>query len=123
MPQDVKVNTTIKVADKTLMYILTTAVEGGCNYWADLENVERDEELNVLSVEFRDNENGEYCGKVGLSAVAVGMERILNPFFKISENIRKDVLMLVIDPDSSNWDAETADCIIQAALFDELVYG
>lgn len=119
----VNLNFSKHVDEKALQDVFTQAVESATSYWADLENVTRAPDGKYISVDFRDNENGDFCGTITISAIALGMERLLTPSFETADNIRKDVLMLVVDPDNSNWDDETADCIIQAALFDEIVYG
>lgn len=114
---------TVNVSNDLLSNILTTAVEGGTTYWAYILKVERDADHNVQWADFIDAETDEFQGRVTLSSVANGIERLLRPDFKVSGNIVKAVERAVCEDDAGEIDAEAADCIIQAALFDEIVYG
>jgi hypothetical protein len=116
------------VENQLLSDILCTAIEDGSNYWAAYANIKREKD-EYLSADFHDTEDGEFKGTINLSSVATGMERIINigeeeaktKFY--SKRLRQQVLELIFEPDNASWDAGTADSIIQAALFDEVVYG
>ena len=100
--------------------ILTTAIEGGgIQYWAcdyGKITITRDGELNITSAKFEaDNESGEKLEcKVTLSDIQKGVNKILET--EESPYIVKSIM-------TNDHDAETADCIIQAAVFGKVIYG
>lgn len=58
-----------------------------------------------------------------LTTCVEGGSAYLQGACKVNSTIREDTLTLAADPDRSNWDAETADCVLQAGMFGEIVYG
>lgn len=129
MPQTIGINMQAAIDDKILEAILSAAIEGGSNYWAYFQHVKRDAEGNYISADFYDEEDNVFKGKVTLSAVATGLQRIINwtpeqhKAKYCGEDTRREAIAIVFMPDNADWDAGTADAIIQAALFDEIVYG
>jgi hypothetical protein len=126
----VNVTFTAQLSRKVLGDILSTAIEGGCNYWADMTTVrapkDDPDDVFYLSSGFRDREDVSVSpvgGNVGLAEVAKGIERILTPEFQASPGLKKLCLMLCVDPDNADYDASDADNIIQAALFNEIIYA
>jgi hypothetical protein len=119
-----KMTVELNITDQLCMDLLTAAVEGGCNYWLQCMTIERDEELNVLRIvgpmDLEDPE--EVWPDVTLETMRLGVQRILEGNL-VRSDIQKDVLGAVTDEDYSNWDAETADCVLQAGMFNEIVYG
>lgn len=113
------------ITEKEVWGIIVTAFEGGINYWCG--HVEWDEEKYPKP-------EGEpistFCTKLLLDGVTIqlfdaeeddGMfELDLN---KLLDGIAKNYLERPHDCDLENYDANTADCIIQYALFNEMVYG
>ena len=51
------------------------------------------------------------------------MLRIINEQGLCAAYIREAILMDYVDPDSCRGDAETADVIVQVAMFGEIVFG
>jgi hypothetical protein len=113
----------VELTDEECYDVMTTAVEAGYSgigYWAENIRVNRDDELNILEF-FCDvdmKEDGNYSPFI-VSPVVIkrGVDRILSPSFEI----RADIVQSLFP----EWDidAESADCIIQAGLFGELVFG
>jgi len=102
--------------------ILTNAIESnGIQYWTceyDRIKIKRDSDLNIIQAEFdADNENGEKTHYVVTHAtIQKGIDAILSGDLEISDYIVNGIL-------TQDNDSDTDDCIIQAALFGELVYG
>ena len=114
--------------------ILCTACEGGgISYWAEGRNAKRDDDLNWLQIDLRpDRDEGAAFKKgdprndwktIGVEQIAEGMRRIASGECKVRADIRQTVIMCLVDPENGDHDAEIADCIIQAAMFNELVFG
>lgn len=111
--------------------ILEAAAYGGSRYWADIS----------LHSDDPDNDGWNYAKvreviddwvtpveygvetAVTASDMFAGAQKLTHPSSKVAAYIKRDVAGLLIDPDGVDWDAETADCILQFAVFGELVYG
>lgn len=63
--------------------------------------------------------------KVTIETVATGISRIMAPDNHLGLNnaIRRAVFNATVDNDAGEIDAEVADCILQAGIFDEYRYG
>lgn len=103
--------------------IMVIAVEGGINYWADVELYTRDRVILV------DQYNGEQY-EVTPEVVSLGLQRLSQGegysksketpawFRKYWRRMYADVLA-----DDADFDVTDADVVLQAALFNEIVYG
>lgn len=107
--------------------VMTTAVEGGCAYWAVGRNVKRDADLNVLEFEVADMEDpdGEYgWQKITPEKIEKALFKILTGEVKIGSHIAR---MFCGFPhrcnDMCDFDADGADCAVQVAAFGELIFG
>lgn len=118
MTHTLQVRTTIKLDDQFLRDILTTAVEGGINYWAAFTAVERNEDLDVIGFEGCDIEDDETRFSCVLSDVVTGLGKVTSGEFEHAE-----LLGYVLEQDACMIDADFADTIIQLGLFGEIVYG
>ncbi len=134
--KQVTVTFTKVIADKQLQLMkdtLTTAIEGGINYWAEGRDFERQEDLDYVSCELRPSrgeglafEKGDKRNdwqKVGPAEIEAAMLRVINEKDLCAVYIREAILFDYLDPDSCRGDAETADVVIQIALFGEIVFG
>lgn len=115
-------NITITLTDEEKISILTDAIEtNAIQYWAcdyDKIIIQRDAESNITRAEFfADNQEGT---KMKWTITPNTIQKGINRLFTEKFQIRRDIRDAVIRFDN---DAETCDCIIQAALFGELVYG
>lgn len=128
----VTVTISAQLSDKVVANILSTAIEGGCDYWADIKAVRNPVSKadpdnfdlpHYLSARFLDREDRDSGGTVDLAGVAIGIARILETNFKADPDLKCVCLQLLADPENADYDAGDADCIIQAALFNEIVYG
>ncbi len=114
------------IPDQVCKDVLCTACEGGSNYWLAAKKVLRDKD-------------GEYLGIVGpcdaedrkttwpdvnFDTIRTGFVNLLRPGFNVNSTNRAAALeMLVNYEEATSWDAETADCILQAGMFNDMVYG
>ena len=116
---------THEVPEQLLKDVLTTAVEGGITYWViEARKCKRDTDLNVLSIEVTPDEADEAEWKlIDLDTIFLGIQRILQPEFKINERTRENIRRGISNPEDADFDADDADCIVQAGLFGEIVYG
>lgn len=115
--------------------VITTAVEGGINYWAATREYRWGSEKGLFkfgegeyaSVEIQDLESElewkEPWHKVTVDTIARGINKILSPDFQINDEIRQWIRDDNRDNDGCMIDSTAADCIVQAALFGRLVYG
>ncbi len=103
--------------------VLTTAVEGGSNYWASIRNVVRAQDLFVISAWFRDSESRDPYKLVDAGQVAQGIARLADSRFKINVDLRRLILSAVAEDDAGSIDADAADVIVQAAVYGEIVFG
>lgn len=104
--------------------ILITAVEGGCDYWAFNRGYDPDNGV----VEFLEDEHDPRAAdapwqKVDVDMIARGLAKIKQPGFKINKQTLGWIMTGDVNNDAGDIDADAADCIVQAALFGELVYG
>lgn len=121
----VKVIHEIKVAQEEIDDVMTSALEGGINYWCCKAEVV-----------------GEYLGKYASEQIARGGTLLLHD--SEGDNVYELTLEKLLDgigrAYEGNWfadygwcdgsvidtcqvDAEVADCIVQLALFNEIVFG
>lgn len=105
--------TTIKLSPAEAMEVLTTAVEGGINYWASVSNVRRADDLSVMHVTVHDEEDG---GTFECSMEAV--EAAANTVLAKYPNTAGARYLRGWDVD-----AEAADMVVQVMCFGEVVYG
>lgn len=138
-----------EVTDEFLSHVLATAVEGGCSYWADVSTESRsdepddaarprdfdvsdyleddddadEEEPFYTSASFHAAKNPSEGGTLDLQDVADAISRIAGGEVEVAPAIREIIVQAVQNGDASDIDAEAADCIVQAGLFDEIVYG
>ena len=118
---------------KLMKDTLTTAIEGGINYWAEGRNFERELDLTYVSCELRPSrdegipyEKGDPRNdwkRVGPEEIEAAMLHIINDKSLCNREIRNAVLIDYMDPDACYSDAETADAVLQVALFGEIVFG
>lgn len=141
-----------KLNDEIVADVLTTAVEGGTNYWAAVSEIERTEDLSVTSVRYHETADGYPGGEPGnlkddegrevfgdawngyylSEGVVVTVEDIKRAIRKVAANdgerawgrtFVNECRALIFDPDEADYDADTADLLVQIALFDEVRYG
>lgn len=115
---DLSITTTLSFPNQFLHDILTTAVEGGINYWAALHVVSRDDDLNVLSVVLSDAEDDDEPQLiVNRDTIIKGIENIFN------DKQLSHIHARLLKGEDFDYDADDADMIVQYGLFGQLVYS
>lgn len=113
---------TLELTRQERLDILTDAIEtNSIQYWAceyGPIKIWRNDDLTIRRAEFyANNEKGEKVFfNVTHANIQTGVDRLLDPEFQVRDDIRDSIL-------EDDNDSESYDCIIQAALFNELVYG
>ena len=111
--------------------VLTTAVEGGINYWCCADSIVRDDNLSVLKVIGpQDNEDNETrWDDITLDTIFLGIQRIISEAVPIRNDLFIQVLRGVMAAGNGDEfaageiDSDAADCVVQAGLFNELTYS
>jgi hypothetical protein len=140
-PRNVSVE--VELPPQFLADVLTTAVEGGINYWCVADSVDRArtgdltglDDLSVVRVvrpvDREDAANGASIvnrwGDFDLDTVHLGIDRIVAGRIEIAPSIRAAVVTAVLGygdgPDAGDIDADLADVIVQAGALNGVVYG
>lgn len=128
-----EVRTTTRIKTEDLAGILVTAIEGGINYW--LTSLRVDEKIegalgrlpSKVVVTIDDDENSEKT--IGVGTIVLGIERILSGGVGVRADLVGQVAGFLGEINAGTAfpggtiDAEGADVIVQAGLFDEIVYS
>lgn len=114
-----------EITESDIENIIVSAIEGGTNYWMGTDNSKpefddkpKDEPMSTWvtklilegqTVTFYDIEDED-------EQWTLTLEKLLN-------GIKLNAINRKFDSDLENMDAITSDCIVQYALFNEVVYG
>jgi len=103
---------------------MSAALEGGIGYWCAADSIQRDG-LGFRSFIAYDAEDENAFKPKGCDRLSIrlGVERILSGEVKVNKALRGCILAGVTSYDSGLIDADAADCIVQAGLFNDLVFG
>ena len=114
------VNVTITFTREFLADILCTAIEGGINYWAAIKDVQRNEELGVVSCSLKDAEDDEdEWHDVSTDTIIKGIELYLSN----RDNFTKRLYQELLTGNAADYDVDDADLLVQLGLFGNIVYG
>ena len=114
------------IGEDFLSDILTTACEGGIGYWSQLKDYDCDRDHHYI------REYDDYSDEIAADhewfridhdLVMKGLHHMMDPNFEVADYIRKYVYLAITESDAGHIDADAADCIIQAGVYGELVYG
>tara|TARA_R100001244_G_scaffold94487_1_gene70944 strand:- start:382 stop:1020 length:639 start_codon:yes stop_codon:yes gene_type:complete len=108
--------------------VLTAAVEGGINYWAEVHKISSEDNgsscyKEVVVFDNESDDDDRELLSITPEVAAKGISLILGCKVTISRSIRASISDAVFSNDCGHIDAEGADCIVQAGLFDTIVYG
>ena len=117
--------------EEFLADIITTAIEGGTGYWALVHEYKWSERppSEVYAVISEDEEQigseAEAPGyhRIDIDVIAKGIGRIREDAFPINSHLKAEILLADRENEGGDIDADSADAIVQAAIFGELVYG
>ena len=105
-----------------LIDIFDAGVEFGIYYWA---NVRDYSPTNSHAYVKGSSEDAPPHGWVGINLYTIekGLEAIRSGQVKMNKRLLGDTLAADVQNDANEVDAEIADCIIQAAILGEIMYG
>lgn len=123
--------------EQFLRDILCTAVEGGTNYWAQVSGIKREgyradakvgepgfSDWSYVGYTLHDMQEDGKKHRVTSATVERGIKLLTQDTkVKLSENLRKSILLANVTLDGGDIDSNIADCIVQAGIFGEVVYG
>jgi hypothetical protein len=117
-----------EVSDEFLADILITAVEGGINYWAQVESYthSRGPEYTRAMLTPADEDPRDWPAKhivLDTTVILKGLQRVLNLEVGCGEEVLNWIISGTNNNDAGEIDADAADVIVQAGIFGRLVYG
>lgn len=115
--------------DEEFSDIMTTCLEGGSNYWinegysVDAEHMDESGEFGnpfylFVDVKDEDGEGEVINSRVTKKKLSEAAAKIINNQVKVNNTIAKDV-----EEERAGADADSADALLQVAVFGEIVYG
>jgi hypothetical protein len=105
--------------DEHLSWLLTDVIEGGyINYWADIEDVKRDDEGYVVEFSLKEYETTNPYVVVNLDKVKEAIRKIQKGEVKSASWVRNQFL----GPEW-NYGSAGGDVVVQIAVLGEIVYG
>ena len=128
---------TLSRRDETLCDVFTTALEGGIGYWSrcslyhwsdDAGNQVRDFKAEITETD--DDEDRQTEWVIDRKVISQGIDRLYRYLRGLSQEgtVNQYQWQAIKDLyhakyDDADYDADTADMIVQMGLFGELVYG
>lgn len=118
----------IEVTDEFLSQVLTNAVEQPFGQWFDWRKVERDAAGLIIKAsgkcDTKTSNEGEYPRRVmvNLESVRTGITRILSRRM-VNGDYSGAVLMGALENDAGRLDMVASDAVLQAAVYNEIVFG
>lgn len=122
-----------------LASVMTTAIEGGISYWAEVGNYRwgfsdlgksdgsklvEDEQAFANATVWDGEDDEAKPVEVDIETIAKGIRLVSDGKVSISNDRRANVMLANrTNGDDGDIDADIADCILQAGMFGEVVYG
>lgn len=129
MEEYIEVKATVRIPNQKIMDLITTAIEGGSNYWARYVYPENWKEKygSVEEIPFKggditvyDIETGKLLGYLNRATVQTGLQMMADRKDMTGKQVpARHFKALATD----NEDAETADVFVQLSVLGEIVYG
>jgi len=126
-PQTVPATLTCNVDKKTLHGLFVTALEGGIGYWSVCTeyhwSFDGEQDLDGFYADVEETEeDAPVVRRIDAACILRGLLYFAQPGdgYRRVRNVARAILM---GDDEADYDAEVADCIVQAGLFGEVVYG
>lgn len=125
---ELEVRATMTLTAENLADVITTAIEGGINYWASV-SVYKWENLPFEDVHavIHDGKDDDKEYSVTVATIYQGLKNILEESVKYNVGDGPSILAMtqvfVLSGDAGDVDAGDADNIVQAGLFSEIKYG
>ncbi|MES2155987.1 MAG: hypothetical protein V4510_12710 [bacterium] len=112
--------------DVFLQDLFTTALEGGIGYWSQAETYHwSDEDPTSFYADIIDNEDDNESYHIDRAVIVRGLALCLEGCKYGPEGRPRADLMLAAatNGEDGDYDSDVADCVVQAGLFGEVVYG
>jgi len=116
-----------QITENDIDNIICSSFEGGSNYWMQLDNT---------TPEWKEKPKGEPLSTWATKLILEGKKvkvcdieeteddsKWIITLEKLLDGIKLNSVHRPFDADLENMDADTADCIVQYALFGKLVFG
>jgi hypothetical protein len=107
--------------DQFYFDIFVTSMEGGISYWARTTKYVNNNPNFFAVIEDYEDDGKQHT--INKAVIMKGLQAFLDNKVRVRKDITKSVLYGILNKDAYDIDAEIADCIIQAGLFGEVVYG
>lgn len=127
-----ELNITLEIPEQQLRDFLTTAWEGGIDYWCDAYNpkANRNKDLDVEAIVFATPEGDDDYNEpikvttIGLEQIAAAFAKVLNEP-TVAPGLREIIQRKIINRALDDMDLDAGDCdnLVQIACFGEIVYG
>jgi len=123
-----KIELEVKYDDQFLEDVIVIALEGGSNYWIECIKVKDFENSNPKNVPLSEWIFNQLKNDKIIVIYLEHDQRAYLTMRKLKYGIKKyfsDSSKLIggLTLDAGDYDADMADCVLQYAVFDELVYG
>jgi hypothetical protein len=117
-----------KITEEDLRDLIIDGIETGIGYWATLDNDTEEFDRYYETTDFATSEIVADILLKGGSVKITDVEDEENPKYELTLErlligIQKNAEERPHDCDLENYDAVTADCIFQYALYDEIIFG
>lgn len=113
--------------DDFVSSVLITAFDGSygaCWYWCEHHSTKvKGEDWIAVSIKHEVPSGAVINEMVNAEVVRKGIQKVLDDNDFCAPYIREYIVNAVAESEAGHIDAEAADVIVQAGLFDELVYG
>jgi hypothetical protein len=107
-----------------LFDVFIIALEGGIGYWAYVEGYNNNPENYSAVVVDAEDDGAFEKSIINQATIVKGINLIVNDGnFKINDGIRQRIMLANIQNYAGDIDATDADCIVQAGLFKDLIFG
>lgn len=113
------------ISDRVCQDLLTTAAESICQYWASFRVVEVDANNDYVKIHIvedwaHSDEKPRVCQVITPKTMFEGLQNLATAAASKRFPTATQHLM---DAITENWDAVTADVVLQMALFNDIIYG
>lgn len=118
--------TTANEKDQFYLDVFTTAIQGGVNYWADIDVCKyiKDGEYDYEGFHAVISDIDEQKSwRVNRKTLIDGFKKAFDDDVQIGDTYRKEILVGYAEKDAGDIDAGNADIIVQLGLFGEVVYS
>jgi len=121
-----------EISNEDIGYLIVCALEGGINYWCRNAEKKRNEDGTFFGVSAEDQEKIEYASDlIGHNGTIILHDAESSDKWELTpEKFLKAVDMTLewgeyesVEEMMDNHDAETADVLVQYAIFDEITFG